>query len=124
MLLKGNYYTVDGWHTEGRETTFRIALLPECDVYRGHFPGHPVCPGVCNVQVVKECASMLTGKRLAIAAIRQCRFTAVASPHRCPRLDVIVSAEPAGEAAYAVTARITAGDTTYLDFKGEMHEQA
>ena len=75
MLLRGRYYKIDGWNTEEGETTFRITLLPDCDVYRGHFPGKPVCPGVCNVQVVKECAMLLTGKQLSITAIRQKRPT-------------------------------------------------
>ena len=61
MLLRGRYYKIEGWNTKEGETTFRITLLPDCDVYRGHFPGKPVCPGVCNVQVVKECAMLLTG---------------------------------------------------------------
>lgn len=123
MLLRGRYYKIDGWNTEEGETTFRITLLPDCDVYRGHFPGKPVCPGVCNVQVVKECAMLLTGKQLSITAIRQCRFTAVATPARCPWLDVSLHTEPV-EGGYAVTARMADDTTTYLDFKGEMHEQA
>lgn len=122
MLLRGHYYKIDGWSTEEGETTFRVDLLPDCDVYRGHFPGKPVCPGVCNVQMLKECAEVLTGRRLTITAIRQCRFTAVASPGRCPWVDISLRAEPLAE-GYAVTARIAAGSTTYLDFKGEMHEQ-
>ncbi len=122
MLLRGHYYKIDGWSTEEGETTFRVDLLPDCDVYRGHFPGKPVCPGVCNVQMLKECAEVLTGRRLTITAIRQCRFTAVASPGRCPWVDISLRAEPLAE-GYAVTARIAAGSTTYLDFKGEMHER-
>ena len=123
MLLREHYYKIDGWSTDGGEATFRVALLPDCDVYRGHFPGKPVCPGVCNVQMLKECAEVLTGRRLAIATIRQCRFTAVASPERCPKLDISLSAVPV-EGGYAVTARLSDDNTTYLDFKGEMHEQA
>lgn len=123
MLLKGHYYKIESWDMEEGETTFRLTLLPDCDVYRGHFPGKPVCPGVCNVQVVKECAMLLTGKQLSITAIRQCRFTAVATPARCPKLDISLSAVPV-EGGYAVTARMADDNTTYLDFKGEMHEQA
>lgn len=44
MLLRDNYYKIAGRNTTGRETTFRIVLLPDCDVYRGHFPGRPCAP--------------------------------------------------------------------------------
>ena len=56
-------------------------------------------------------------------ATRQCRFTAVATPERCPWLDVSLHTEPV-EGGYTVTARMADDTTTYLGFKGEMHEQA
>ena len=31
-----------------------IRLLPESPVYRGHFPGYPITPGVCLVQIALE----------------------------------------------------------------------
>ena len=33
-----------------------VRLLPESDVYRGHFPGYPITPGVCIVQIALELA--------------------------------------------------------------------
>ena len=31
-----------------------VRLLPESAVYRGHFPGYPITPGVCLVQIALE----------------------------------------------------------------------
>ena len=31
-----------------------VRLLPESPVYRGHFPGYPITPGVCLVQMAVE----------------------------------------------------------------------
>jgi 3-hydroxyacyl-[acyl-carrier-protein] dehydratase len=31
-----------------------VRLLPESPVYRGHFPGYPITPGVCLVQMALE----------------------------------------------------------------------
>ena len=98
---------------------FHIRLLPGCDVYRGHFPGRPVCPGVCNIEVIKECAVLLSGRKLSISTIRQCRFTAVASPSICPELAVAVSLLPAG-VGYVVSARISDKERTYVEYKGNM----
>ena len=33
-----------------------VRLLPESAVYRGHFPGYPITPGVCIVQIALELA--------------------------------------------------------------------
>ena len=103
--------------------TFRVELVPDCDVYRGHFPHKPVSPGVCNIGMIRECAERLVERRLLIASIKQCRLTAVASPQACPCLDVALTAEPAGDGSYTVTATLAAAETVYMTFKGTLMEK-
>lgn len=119
MLLENSYYKIIGRSGEGLDAVFRVALLPDCEVYKGHFPGNPVSPGVCNIETIKECAMLLTGKRLVIDTIRQCRLTAVASPSVCPEVEVTLSCSPVGN-GFAVTAKIADNERTYMEYKGEM----
>lgn len=119
MLLENSYYKIIGRSGEGLDAVFRVALLPDCEVYKGHFPGNPVSPGVCNIETIKECAMLLTGKRLVIDTIRQCRLTAVASPSVCPEVEVMLSCSPVGK-GFAVTAKIADNERTYMEYKGEM----
>lgn len=126
MQLEHNYYTLSSMHTDGLSGIFHVELLADCDVYRGHFPGHPVCPGVLNIQLIRDCAERLVGKRLHICTIRQCRMLSVATPTGSPRLDVRVDIAPvevdisASQSGYQVCATVTHGATTYIQFKGEM----
>ena len=39
-----------------------IRLLPESPVYRGHFPGYPITPGVCLVQIALELIGEMAGR--------------------------------------------------------------
>ncbi|MCD8182818.1 MAG: beta-hydroxyacyl-ACP dehydratase [Bacteroides sp.] len=119
MLLENKYYKIIGTKSDGLEAVYRIALLPDCDVYRGHFPGNLVCPGVCNIETIRECASLLAGRRLLISTIKQCRLTAVASPVLCPEVEVTVSLSPI-DLGYVVTARIADAERTYMEYKGDM----
>ena len=119
MLLKDKYYTVAGVDKDGPTATFTIRLLPDCDVYRGHFPGHPVCPGVCNIETIRECAMMLTGKRLSISTVKRCRFTAVASPAACQEMKLSISATETAT-GFNVTATMYDGTATYVEYKGDM----
>lgn len=120
MLLKDKYYTVlNEARTDEQNAVFHCELKADCDVYRGHFPEKPVSPGVCNIEMIKECVMVLTGKSLIIKTIKQCRLTAVATPSVCPEVDVTVQAVPTDN-GYVVVARIADAERSYMEFKGEM----
>lgn len=118
-MLENTYYKIVDVNADGLNAVFHMALLPNCAVYRGHFPGNPVCPGVCNIQMIKECAMLLTGKKLLICVIKQCRLTAVASPVVCPEVEVIINALPTDK-GFTVTAKIRDAERVYMEYKGEM----
>ena len=120
LPLAGQYYSVCGMHSDGTSARFRIGLHPGCAVYRGHFPGHPVCPGACHIQMVKECAMQFLGLREALLSVRQCRLTAVATPAACPELELTMDCLPTAGTGHAVTARLFDGGRTYMELKGEL----
>lgn len=120
MLLKDKFFSVLSVEKIDDNTAiYQCELLADCDCYRGHFPGKPVSPGVCNIEMIKECAMLLTEKSLLISSIKQCRLTAVATPAVCPQVSVKISVTPK-EDAYTVVASIVAGETSYMEFKGEL----
>lgn len=121
MLLENKYYKIVDMKANGLSAVFHIAILPDCDVYRGHFPRNPVCPGVCNMETIKECAMLLTGKKLYISTIKQCRLTAIATPAICPEVDVTINVLPT-EKGFTVTAKITDAERMYVEYKGDMIE--
>ena len=55
-MLLDNFYTIlSSESSDSTIWTIQIKLNPEHPVYQGHFPGHPVVPGVCLLQLIKEC---------------------------------------------------------------------
>lgn len=122
MLLKDKFFTV--LHEEkitANDAVYLCELKADCDVYRGHFPGKPVSPGVCNIEMIRECAEMLVGMDLKIDTIKQCRLTAVASPTVCPKVDVKVNvALIEGTNNYNVVASIADAERSYMELKGTL----
>ena len=120
MFLLNKFFTV--LHEEritSNDAVYLCELKADCDVYAGHFPGNPVSPGVCNIEMIRECAELLTGRDLAISTIKQFRLTAVASPSVCPKVDVKVNVAAAEDgASYAVVASIADAETSYMELKG------
>lgn len=119
ITLQNDYYTIDRRVTEGDETVFSITLLPDYCAYAGHFPGNPVSPGVCNIQMIKECAEQLAGTCLFLGYISQCKLSAVITPQTTPHLQIRMQLV-AADALYKVRATVYDDTTTYIDFKGEL----
>ena len=123
--MENNYYRVLSESVQASPSgevtgAFRVALLPDCDVYRGHFPGRPVCPGVCQVEMARQCAGRLAGQSLLIRRVASCRFLTVATPDACPCLDMDISLQPVGEGVWTVRARLYDDSHTYMELKGEL----
>ena len=49
------FTSIDNYLAQEGHYAFRVRLDASHPVYRGHFPGHPVLPGVCTLQLVREC---------------------------------------------------------------------
>lgn len=119
MLLENKFYRIVKMEGGGLSAIFKVDILPDCTVYEGHFPGKPICPGVCNIETIKECASHLLDKPLTINTIKQCRLTAIASPKVCPQVSISVNVTQNGD-TYAVIAKIYDDRQSYMDFKGTL----
>lgn len=118
MLIK-DYYTIEGSATEEGAHIFHIRLNPECAVYQGHFPGEPVSPGVCNIQMIKELAEQVAGRSLFMGNLQLCRLTTLVTPQNHPIMVATLTMEEK-EGIYKLRATLGKGDETYLELKSEL----
>ena len=57
-----------------------VRLLPESPVYRGHFPGYPITPGVCLVEMAVELIAEMAGQPKTLVGARNIKFTSPIMP--------------------------------------------
>lgn len=67
---------------------FAIRLNPEHEIYNAHFPGHPVTPGVCQIQIVTELLALHLGEEVRLTDVKNVKFMAVVSPRETTDLSV------------------------------------
>ena len=82
------FTSIDNYLAQEGHYAFRVRLDASHPVYRGHFPGHPVLPGVCTLQLVRECLNRGTGRRFRYAAIRECKFLGMVVPQADELLEI------------------------------------
>lgn len=79
-MFKTPFYTVQKIDSLGNLHTITIKLNIEHPIYKGHFPQQPVVPGVCTLQIIKECVSDITKKDIRYSTIPSCKFTSLIVP--------------------------------------------
>ena len=70
-----------------------VRLLPESPVYKGHFPGYPITPGVCLVQMALELIGESGGRKVRLVAAKNIKFTAPVIPAEGMQLRFNLSGE-------------------------------
>ena len=87
MLEKKGFYSVRSV-TDCGEGRYRVMVLlnKEHEIFKGHFPGNPVTPGACMLQVVKELAEDILGMKLMMTRAANVKFMALINPEKNPEL--------------------------------------
>lgn len=70
------------------DNELRLRLNPEQIIYRAHFPGNPITPGVCLIQMVGELLQTKYQCMLNLKRVVNLKFVAIISPIKQPVIDV------------------------------------
>lgn len=109
MLLK-EFYRVTGIENKEEGTySASVFLNKDHDVFKGHFPGNPVTPGVCMMQIIKELCEEILDEKLMLKTASNVKFMALINPEINPdlRLELSISSNEEGE--------IKVKNTTYFE---------
>jgi 3-hydroxyacyl-[acyl-carrier-protein] dehydratase len=62
----------------------QVKLNPEHRIYKAHFPGNPITPGVCLMQMGEELLEEKCGKQLQLSTVKSIRFKKIVGPNDKP----------------------------------------
>jgi 3-hydroxyacyl-[acyl-carrier-protein] dehydratase len=60
-------------------------------VYKGHFPGYPVTPGVVFIQIIHELLELHLKKAIRLIEISNCKFLKIVNPEK--ETNAVISAD-------------------------------
>lgn len=79
-MFKGTLFTIQEIIPSDRGHCIKVQLNPEHHIFEGHFPEQPIVPGVCTLQIIKECVEEIMDKPLIYSSISSCKFTSMILP--------------------------------------------
>lgn len=86
MILKNLLYRIEQQQVNSQGTDYTVSLDGSCFIYKAHFPGKPITPGVCIVQTARELLQDMVGRTLEITEARDVKFLNILSPVECSRV--------------------------------------
>jgi 3-hydroxyacyl-[acyl-carrier-protein] dehydratase len=79
-MLMNDLFIVNEWRPGDGTLTATFHLPASHRIFEGHFPGRPVVPGACLVELVREMAGSLMGEDMLLIRADQVKFIKMIVP--------------------------------------------
>lgn len=89
-MLNDHLYTVDSFTNKNGKAEAQLTIDAGHKIFEGHFPGQPVLPGVCMIQIFKELLEKATGQKLFLYQADSSKFLSMVDPRQTPQLIFII----------------------------------
>ncbi|MBQ0006531.1 MAG: hydroxymyristoyl-ACP dehydratase [Alistipes sp.] len=80
MIFQNNLYFIDSSTLEDGVWAYGIHLNPEHVIYSVHFPGEPITPGACILQMAIELLSLSSDRKLEPSIVDNVKFLSPLTP--------------------------------------------
>lgn len=80
MPLKNDFFSVIKMESEDAGLNAEVVINEAHPILGGHFPGKPVVPGVCMVQMVKELLEERLGSKYSLVRADHLKFLTLIDP--------------------------------------------
>ena len=115
-MLLNNLYTIQ-LLTENEKGIQASALLrADHAIFKGHFPGQPVLPGVCMLEMITEIAGRHLNQRFRITEAPLIKFLNMIDPGKDPLIHFEIRYEPSA-GRIPVAGRIYSGLRVFMKFQ-------
>ena len=117
MFLKDlfSFYKIE---TTGDIITADIELNPEHSIFQGHFPGRPVLPGVCMMQMVKALIEQGLGRKTKLIQANEVKFLSLVIPAEGKHIQMQLTINVDSHSLITANARLLDETSLLFKFKG------
>lgn len=104
-------------HSDGNVNA-GVVVNENSDILKGHFPGQPVVPGACMLQLVKEVLERSLEHKIQLKKADNIKFMSMIVPGGQNELQLVISYKIGEDGVYAVQASLLSKEATCFKFQG------
>lgn len=117
-MLLNNFFTIQSLDVDASSLKAEIEINPAHPILEAHFPGQPVVPGVCMVDMLKEVAQVALGKKLQLQSAPAIKFLTMFSPLKGCRAEFSSGYHATEDQKINLSATLSAADMVFFKFNG------
>jgi 3-hydroxyacyl-[acyl-carrier-protein] dehydratase len=111
-----NLYTITEFSHENHHINVEFSLNPDHDMFKGHFPGQPVLPGVCQMTLIRLFLEKALNLPLALKNADQIKFLSMIDPSLVHNLMSEITYKQENDEVL-IQASITNPEAVFLKYK-------
>ena len=91
MILLDKLYYIKSQQVDGNEVRYLIGFNTDYEILKGHFPGNPIIPGACIIQIISELVSQYIGYDVIMSEAKKIKFTNPIKPDNDKEVLFVIS---------------------------------
>ncbi len=119
-MFLGDFFTINNLQSSAPDVSAEIVINAQHKIFDGHFPGQPVVPGVCMMQMVKEIMEHVTGRKTILSKAHEMKFLVVIDPSQNNIIQATLKYTQEDDGKMNITATLLHEQTTHFKFKGQL----
>lgn len=86
--MMNDFYRSSALEQEEGRLHCNLHFEADHDIFRGHFPGNPIVPGVCTMAIIKALLEKALGKQLLLSESKTVKFLGLIDPKMTPQVQL------------------------------------
>lgn len=115
-MLLNDLYTIQTLTESENQIQVAVNLMKDHPIFKGHFPGQPVLPGVCMMEMVTEIAGGWLQKSFRVSSGPMIKFLRMIDPQKNPVINLEIKYQSTAEGAIT-SGRIFFGPEIFMKFQ-------
>lgn len=120
-MLKDDFYKITTIQKENQSYTIMLTLNKDHSIFQGHFPGQPIVPGACLIQMLKEITEMVLDKNLLLKKADSIKFLRPIDPNEASNLQMLLNITEDDGIKTGLSAVLSNQAAVFFKFMGQFH---
>lgn len=120
--MSKSVFNIERVSDSGNTFEYKAKVVEGHLVFNGHFPEAPVVPGVCTMNMIKDCIEDALSRSVRYNYVKECKFLSaiIPSEHKVLNINLVLGQESSSE--FNVTAEVMASGVKMMKLKATFIE--